>query len=61
MEGLSETQHAVVALFYHEDRSVEEVARILGVPANTVKTHLYRARAILRAAWVEQEQEEGRT
>jgi DNA-directed RNA polymerase specialized sigma24 family protein len=30
---------------------VEDVAHVLGMPENTVKTHLLRARAALRAAW----------
>ena len=47
---LSEAQRAAVTLYYMEDRSVEDVARILELPANTVKTHLHRARAALRAA-----------
>jgi RNA polymerase sigma-70 factor (ECF subfamily) len=47
---LSDVQRAVVTLYYMEDRPVEEIARILGLPANTVKTHLHRARAALRAA-----------
>jgi RNA polymerase sigma-70 factor (ECF subfamily) len=55
MERLTETQRTVVALFYHEDRAVEEVARILGMPENTVKTLLHRARAAMREAWLEQE------
>jgi RNA polymerase sigma-70 factor (ECF subfamily) len=50
LEGLTDVQRAVVTLFYYEDRSVEEVARVLELPANTVKTHLHRARAALRAA-----------
>lgn len=53
--GLTEAQRAAVTLFYHHDRSVEEVARILGMPENTVKTHLSRARAALRAGWTEDE------
>jgi len=55
MEHLTEAQRAVVTLYYYRDRSVEEVARVLGVPENTVKTHLSRARAALRAAWLETE------
>jgi RNA polymerase sigma-70 factor (ECF subfamily) len=55
MERLSDTQRTVVALFYHEDRSLEDVARVLGMPENTVKTHLHRARATLREAWLEGE------
>jgi DNA-directed RNA polymerase specialized sigma24 family protein len=38
-------------MFYYEGRSVEQVATLLGMPENTVKTHLLRARAALRAAW----------
>ena len=45
-------QRAVVTLFYYEDRAVEEVAIALGMPENTVKTHLSRARALLRDAWI---------
>lgn len=53
IDRLSDAQRAVVTLFYYEDRSVEEVAMTLGLPPGTVKTHLSRARAALRAAWVE--------
>ena len=53
--GLTEAQRAVVTLYYYRDQSVEEVARLLGSPENTVKTHLSRARAALRAAWKESE------
>jgi len=49
---LSESQRAVVSLFYLEDRSVDEVAHALGMPAGTVKTHLRRARAAMRKAWL---------
>jgi RNA polymerase sigma-70 factor (ECF subfamily) len=49
--ALPETQRIVVTLFYFQDRSVEEVAGTLRMPENTVKTHLNRARAALRAAW----------
>ena len=31
-------------LFYMEDRSYEEVARMLDLPLGPVKTHLHRAR-----------------
>ena len=48
---LSPAQRASVTLYYYEGRSVEEVAHVLGMPENTVKTHLLRARAALRAAW----------
>jgi RNA polymerase sigma-70 factor (ECF subfamily) len=51
MERLSPVQRAAVTLYYWEDHSVEEVAAMLGIPENTVKTHLSRARAELREAW----------
>lgn len=50
-ERLSPAQRAVVTLFYWEEKSVDEVARTLGMPAGTVKTHLHRARAALRDGW----------
>lgn len=53
--SLPEAQRAVVTLFYLEDRSALEVARILELNENTVKTHLRRARATLRRAWLEAE------
>ena len=53
--SLSGVQRAVVALYYYEDRSVEEVADTLGVPTGTVKTHLHRARAALRDGWEREE------
>jgi RNA polymerase sigma-70 factor (ECF subfamily) len=51
---LSPSQRAAVTLFYYEDRSVEDVANLLSMPENTVKTHLSRARVALRQAWLEE-------
>ena len=53
---LPAAQRMAVTLYYYEDKSVEQVATILGMPENTVKTHLSRARTALRAAL---EQDEG--
>jgi len=55
VSALPAAQRAAVTLYYYEDRSVEQVAGILGMPENTVKTHLSRARAALRAAWEREE------
>lgn len=55
LDSLSGVQRTVVLLYYYEDRSVDEVARILEIPEGSVKTHLHRARAVLRAAWLDQE------
>jgi RNA polymerase sigma-70 factor (ECF subfamily) len=55
MGCLSASQRAVVALFYREDRPVQEIAGVLAMPENTVKTHLRRARAALREAWIREQ------
>jgi len=49
--ALSPRQRAVIALRFYEDLSVEEIAEVLGCRAVTVRTHLSRALAMLRAAW----------
>jgi RNA polymerase sigma-70 factor (ECF subfamily) len=50
IEALPEKQRQAVTLYYLDERPVEEVAEMMGLPANTVKTHLHRARAGLAAA-----------
>ncbi len=44
LRQLSISQRAAIVLHYYEDRSIEEVAEILGCSANTVKSHLHRGR-----------------
>jgi RNA polymerase sigma-70 factor (ECF subfamily) len=44
---LPERYRRTLTLFYYEDRSVGEVARMLAMPEGTVKTNLSRARAAL--------------
>jgi RNA polymerase sigma-70 factor (ECF subfamily) len=48
VEALPERYRRVLLLFYYEERSVAEVAALLGTPEGTVKTNLHRARALLR-------------
>jgi len=45
---LSSPQRAAMILFYRHESSCHEIARILGVPVATVKSHLHRARNRLR-------------
>ncbi|MBI1799298.1 MAG: sigma-70 family RNA polymerase sigma factor [Candidatus Eisenbacteria bacterium] len=52
---LSPPQRAAVTLYYYGDAPVEQVAETLDLPVNTVKTHLRRARAALREAWLRAE------
>lgn len=56
---LEPSQKTVVTLFYLEDMSVARIASIMGVPENTVKSHLYRARQRLRTLLVEEARERG--
>jgi RNA polymerase sigma-70 factor (ECF subfamily) len=51
---------AVVTLFYLEERSYKEVAEILGIPMGTLKTHLHRARGMLRKTLSERGLRRGR-
>jgi RNA polymerase sigma-70 factor, ECF subfamily len=47
VEALPERYRRALTLYYYEERSVEEVAVMLGVPQGTIKTNLHRARAML--------------
>lgn len=47
---LSEDQREAVVLFYQLEWSVEQIGDHLELPVGTVKSHLHRARARLRAA-----------
>jgi RNA polymerase sigma-70 factor (ECF subfamily) len=48
IEELPELQRAVVTLRYQEDLDPSEICRIVGLPVNTVKSHLHRALQSLR-------------
>ena len=49
LSKLPECQRAVITLFYLQERSVKEVAKMLDLPEGTVKSHLHRARRTLGA------------
>jgi len=44
LKQLSSAHRQVVDLIYYHEQSIEEVARIIGVPENTVKTRAFHAR-----------------
>jgi RNA polymerase sigma-70 factor (ECF subfamily) len=46
---LPETERAVLVLYHQEERSYEGIAEALGLPINTVRTHLHRGRKRLSA------------
>ena len=52
--GLPEKQRTALHLYYYEGYSVQEIARLLGVTAPTVKMRLKRGREALRKEWVEE-------
>lgn len=50
IDQLPERYRAVVVLYYVHEVSYPEIAEILDLPLGTVKTHLHRAKRMLRAA-----------
>jgi RNA polymerase sigma-70 factor (ECF subfamily) len=49
LSQLSAAQREVIDLVYYHEKSVGEVARIIGVPASTVKTRMFYARRRMKA------------
>lgn len=47
VRSLPEKQAQIVALHYHDDRPVDDIARLLDIAPGTVKTQLHRARKAL--------------
>jgi RNA polymerase sigma-70 factor, ECF subfamily len=44
LRQLSSAHRQVIDLVYYHEQSIDEVARIIGVPQNTVKTRIFYAR-----------------
>ena len=57
LTGLSAEHREIIDLVYYHEKSVEEVAAIVGIPENTVKTRMFYARKrlseLLKAAGVD--------
>jgi len=53
---LSDAERAAISACYYADLSHEEAAQALGIPLGTVKTHILRAKAKLRARLSEKEE-----
>lgn len=48
IDALPPVYGGVFTLFFVQEMAYEEIAQVTGVPVNTVKTRLFRARALLR-------------
>jgi RNA polymerase sigma-70 factor (ECF subfamily) len=52
---LPEIQRSILLLFHQDDQSLIEIGRMLELPVNTVKSHLFRARRKLKDFLLQQE------
>lgn len=59
IDGLTDMQRLCVIAFYYNQLSQEEIAQELGIPVNTVKSHLNRAKMKIKAAVIELDEEKG--
>lgn len=59
VDDLTDMQRLCVIAFFYNQIPQEEIARELGIPVNTVKSHLNRAKAKIKAAVVELDEEKG--
>ena len=48
IEALPEKYRTVITLFHLQNKQYEEIAAVLDLPLGTVKTHLFRAKELLR-------------
>lgn len=53
---LSEAERAVLVLFHQEERTYEQIAQVMQMPVNTVRTHLHRGRQRLKVILKERRQ-----
>jgi RNA polymerase sigma-70 factor (ECF subfamily) len=53
LDQLSPAHHEIIDLAYYHEKSISEVARILGIPEATVKTRMFHARKRLAQALVQ--------
>ncbi len=59
IDDLSDVQRACVIGFYYNDQKQDEIADQLGIPVNTVKSHLNRAKAKIKEAVGDVEKKQG--
>ena len=59
IDDLSDVQRACVIGFYYNEQKQDEIAEQLGIPVNTVKSHLNRAKAKIKEAVGDVEKKQG--
>lgn len=59
LDVLDEQYQIVIQLFYFQDYSISMISQQMGMPEGTVKTHLYRARKLLKQTLEEEESVDG--
>jgi len=52
IDALPEKYRSVITLYHLQGRQYDEIAEVLGLPMGTVKTHLFRAKELLRKSLV---------
>jgi RNA polymerase sigma-70 factor (ECF subfamily) len=55
IDALPPKYRAVITLFHLQNKQYEEIATVLELPLGTVKTHLFRAKELLRKALEDQQ------
>ena len=48
IDGLQDNHRTALHLFYKEEMTYKEIASVMKVPINTVKSHIHRGREIVR-------------
>jgi RNA polymerase sigma-70 factor (ECF subfamily) len=61
IEQMAEHYRVILTLYYINELSYEEMSEILHLPLGTIKTHLFRGRALLRATVIEKYYPEEKT
>ena len=59
VESIPEKYASVLSLFYFQELTYEEICEITGMPIGTLKTHLFRARALVIEQLSREYQREG--
>jgi RNA polymerase sigma-70 factor (ECF subfamily) len=61
IERMPEHYRTIITLYYINELSYEEMSDVLQLPLGTVKTHLFRGRALLRSTMIRKYYPEGKS